>query len=85
MPLKCRSQKRKHTESCLDPMTGTTATENRSTRVDGSSVNSDLAVPLTKDDIPMIIQEVTRQLRPENNKVCTSPPMSYVPSMFINF
>ena len=62
-----------------------TATDNRSTGVNGSSVNSDLAVSLTRNDIPMIVQDITRQLCPENNRVNTSPPTSLVPSRFINF
>ena len=69
MPLKCKSQKRKHPESSLDPMTSAAATDRRSTGADGSSANNDLSVPLTRNNIPMIVQEITRQLRPENNEV----------------
>ena len=85
MPLKCKSQKRKHPESSLDPTTSAAATDSRSTRADGSSANSNLSVPLTRNDIPMIAQEITRQLQPENNEVHASSPTSLMPSMLINF
>ena len=79
MPLK---QKRKHPELSSDTTTSAAATTyNRSTGAKGSSVNSDLPVSLTRNHIPMIVQEITRQLRPENSEVHTSSPTSLVPSM----
>ena len=33
----------------------------------------------------MIVEEIARQLRAENNKVQASSPTSLVPSMLINF
>ena len=85
MPPKCKSRKRKHPESSSDPTTSAAATDSRSTGADGSSANSDLSVPLTRNDIPMIVQEIMRQLRPENNEAYASSPTSLVPSMLINF
>ena len=85
MPLKRKSRKRKHLESSSDPMTSAAATDSRSTGADGSSANSDLSVLLTRNDIPMIVQEITRQLWPENNEVQASSPTLLVPSMLINF
>ena len=85
MPLKCKSWKRKHLESTSDPKTCAAATNSRSTGAGSSSANSGLSVPLTRNDITMIVQEITRQLRPENNEVHASSPTSLVPSMLINF
>ena len=86
MPPKRKSRKRKHPESSSDPTTSAAATDSRSTGDDGSSANSGLSVPLTRNDIPMIVQEITRQLRPENNhEAQASSPTSLVPSMLINF
>ena len=79
-----KGKKSKHTESCSDFMTGATATDNISTKVDSSSVNSNLATPLTRNDI-LNDQEIMRQLRPENNKVHNSPSILLVPNMLINF
>ena len=84
MPPKRKSWKRKHPESSSDPTTSAAATDSRSTGADGSSANSDLSVSLTRNDIPMIVQEITRQLRPENNEVQASSATSLVPSMLIN-
>ena len=42
MPLKCKSQKRKHLELFLDPTTGDAATDNRNTRANRSRVNINL-------------------------------------------
>ena len=79
MPPKRKSRKRKHPESSADPAA---ATDSRSTGADGSSANGDLSVPLTRNDIPTIVQEITRQLRPENNEAHATSPTSLVPSMF---
>ena len=85
MPPKRKSWKRKHLESSSDPTTSAAATVSRSTGANGSSANSDLSVPLTRNNISMIVQEITRQLWPENNEAHASSPTLLVPSMLINF
>ena len=75
MPPK-RGSKRKRAESHSDRQTRATATAvSSNTGVDNSS---DSAVPLTRNDIPTIVQEVARQLRPEGANSFT--PL--MPSMF---
>ena len=75
MPPKCGS-KRKCAESHSDHQTRATAMAvSSNTRVNN---NSDSAVPLTRNDIPAIVQEVARQLRPEGANAFT--PL--MPSMF---
>ena len=66
MPLKRRS-KRKHTESGSD----------QETAVDDSGAGSESSIStvpaLTRNDIPEIVQEIARQLRPKGTEVHTSP------------
>jgi len=60
MPPKC-VRKRKRANLRLDPVEpGATETVTSST---GTVNNSNLAVPLTRNDIPQIVQEIVRQLQ----------------------